>query len=55
MHRLHRRLATAYSGADFIFLWELMARPVVMDGRNALDGTLLAGLGFTYEGVGRKP
>ena len=32
----------------------LMARPIVIDGRNALDGEALEGLGFTYEGVGRK-
>jgi UDPglucose 6-dehydrogenase len=32
----------------------LMAQPIVIDGRNALDGDALEGLGFTYEGVGRK-
>ena len=32
----------------------LMAQPLVIDGRNALDGEALAALGFTYEGVGRK-
>jgi UDPglucose 6-dehydrogenase len=32
----------------------LMAQPIVIDGRNALDGEALEGLGFTYEGVGRK-
>jgi UDPglucose 6-dehydrogenase len=32
-----------------------MARPIVIDGRNALDGPTLTRLGFTYEGVGRKP
>jgi hypothetical protein len=31
-----------------------MAQPLVIDGRNALDGEALAALGFTYEGVGRK-
>ena len=31
-----------------------MARPVVIDGRNALDGADLMGLGFTYEGVGTR-
>jgi UDPglucose 6-dehydrogenase len=34
---------------------DVMARPLVIDGRNALDGAALASLGFTYEGVGRKP
>jgi UDPglucose 6-dehydrogenase len=40
---------------DWAAARELMARPVVIDGRNALDGALLTGLGFAYEGVGRKP
>lgn len=30
----------------------VMARPIVIDGRNVLDGVLLEGLGFIYEGVG---
>jgi len=33
---------------------EVMARPIVIDGRNALDGQTLAGLGFIYDGIGRK-
>jgi UDPglucose 6-dehydrogenase len=32
-----------------------MARPIVIDGRNALDGHELEKLGFTYEGVGKRP
>jgi hypothetical protein len=32
----------------------MMTHPVVIDGRNALDGAALVGLGFTYEGVGRR-
>jgi UDPglucose 6-dehydrogenase len=32
-----------------------MANPVVIDGRNALDGQRLESLGFVYEGVGKKP
>ena len=31
-----------------------MTQPVVIDGRNALDGAALAGLGFTYEGMGTR-
>ena len=31
-----------------------MAQPIVIDGRNALDGAALAGMGFTYEGVGTR-
>jgi len=38
---------------DWAAVRGLMARPVVIDGRNALDGAALAGLGFVYEGVGR--
>jgi UDPglucose 6-dehydrogenase len=30
-----------------------MSHPIVVDGRNFLDGDLLRGAGFTYEGVGR--
>jgi UDPglucose 6-dehydrogenase len=33
---------------------DAMARPVIIDGRNALDGQTLEKLGFIYEGVGRK-
>ena len=33
---------------------QVMARPVVIDGRNALDGAALVGLGFVYEGVGTR-
>jgi UDPglucose 6-dehydrogenase len=32
-----------------------MARPVVIDGRNALDADELVQLGFIYEGVGTQP
>ncbi|MBU2604231.1 MAG: UDP-glucose/GDP-mannose dehydrogenase family protein [Actinobacteria bacterium] len=43
--------------AEFVHLdWagakDLMRRPLLIDGRNALDGETLVGLGFTYEGVG---
>jgi UDPglucose 6-dehydrogenase len=32
-----------------------MSRPVVIDGRNALDPELMAVAGYTYEGIGRLP
>ena len=32
-----------------------MARPVLIDGRNALDPDRMSARGFTYEGVGRMP
>ncbi len=31
-----------------------MANPLLVDGRNFLDGDLLRGAGFTYEGIGRS-
>jgi UDPglucose 6-dehydrogenase len=39
---------------DWASVRGLMARPIVIDGRNALDKPALIRLGFTYEGVGRK-
>ncbi len=44
---------------EFLALdWEavkkIVARPVIIDGRNALDGPALLSLGFTYEGVGTR-
>ena len=43
--------------AEFLELdWEqaktTMAQPIVIDGRNALDGRALVGMGFVYEGMG---
>ena len=39
---------------DFARVKELMARPVVFDGRNIWNPHRLAGLGFAYYGVGRQ-
>jgi UDPglucose 6-dehydrogenase len=39
---------------DWTAVRGMMAHPVVIDGRNALDGAALIDLGFTYEGVGRR-
>jgi UDPglucose 6-dehydrogenase len=59
---------TALSGADAAVLvteWDqivtldwkrmaaVMARPVMIDGRNALDPAAMTALGFVYEGIGR--
>jgi UDPglucose 6-dehydrogenase len=38
---------------DWIAARETMRRPLVVDGRNFLDGDLLKTAGFAYEGVGR--
>lgn len=41
-----------YVEADFDKVKTLLARPVVVDGRNCLDKAALDGKGFTYTGVG---
>jgi UDPglucose 6-dehydrogenase len=43
--------------AEFLHLdWakvkDLMRRPLIIDGRNALDGETLTRMGFVYEGIG---
>jgi UDPglucose 6-dehydrogenase len=38
---------------DWAAAHETMRQPLVVDGRNFLDGDLLERAGFTYEGVGR--
>ena len=43
-----------FLGLDWAAVKELMSRPIVIDGRNALDGASLAAMGFIYEGVGTK-
>lgn len=43
-----------FIGLDWARVKQVMARPIVIDGRNALDGASLAELGFTYEGVGTR-
>jgi UDPglucose 6-dehydrogenase len=40
---------------DWPLIKREMAHPIVIDGRNALDGRELRRLGFVYEGVGRRP
>jgi UDPglucose 6-dehydrogenase len=39
---------------DWAKVKEEMARPLIIDGRNALDAKALADLGFTHEGVGTR-
>src|SRR2546421_420465 len=39
---------------DFARVKQLMANPVVFDGRNIWNPQRLAELGFTYHGVGRR-
>jgi UDPglucose 6-dehydrogenase len=40
---------------DWAAAAETMARPLLVDGRNFLDPEALAGAGFEYEGIGRRP
>ena len=42
-----------FRGADFRRLKDVMAQPVVFDGRNIWDPDTLRGLGFTYQCIGR--
>jgi UDPglucose 6-dehydrogenase len=44
-----------FDALDWQTLKEHMSRPIVIDGRNALDGVRLRQLGFVYEGVGTGP
>jgi UDPglucose 6-dehydrogenase len=39
---------------DWAAAKQRMARPIVIDGRNALDGDALVRLGFAYEGMGTR-
>jgi UDPglucose 6-dehydrogenase len=39
---------------DFAKIKELMRRPAIFDGRNIYDPQVLRGLGFHYEGIGRR-
>ena len=41
-----------YQSPDFERLQEIMARPLIIDGRNIWSTYLLKDMGFTYEGVG---
>jgi UDPglucose 6-dehydrogenase len=49
-------LATAWShfqSLDFAALRALVRRPLILDGRNALDGKAVTDAGFIYVGIGR--
>ncbi len=39
---------------DWVAAKQRMAQPIVIDGRNALDGEALVRLGFAYEGIGTR-
>ncbi len=43
----------AYRSPDFERLQSIMATPAVFDGRNQWDRSLLEGMGFHYDGIGR--
>lgn len=42
-----------YWSPDYDQMLSLMRRPVIIDGRNILDKTLMESMGFTYYGIGR--
>jgi UDPglucose 6-dehydrogenase len=42
-----------YRNPDFPRIKQLLARPLIVDGRNLYDPDKLAGLGFTYDSIGR--
>jgi UDPglucose 6-dehydrogenase len=46
---------TQFRSPDFAAIKSRLRRPAVFDGRNLYDPALLAGLGFHYQGIGRKP
>jgi UDPglucose 6-dehydrogenase len=39
---------------DWAKVREIMRRPILVDGRNALDAAALVNLGFSYEGIGTR-
>jgi UDPglucose 6-dehydrogenase len=43
-----------YRNPDFAKIKQLLARPLIVDGRNLYDPERLAGLGFTYDSIGRR-
>jgi UDPglucose 6-dehydrogenase len=44
-----------YRNPDFERMKRLMKQPLIVDGRNLYDPQRLARLGFTYDGIGRRP
>jgi len=43
-----------YRNPDFDRIKQLLARPLIVDGRNLYDPERLARLGFTYDSIGRR-
>jgi len=43
-----------YRNPDFERIKRLLTRPLIVDGRNLYDPERLAGLGFTYDSIGRR-
>jgi UDPglucose 6-dehydrogenase len=42
-----------FAELDWAGLRERMATPLIVDGRNFLDGEMLRAAGFEFEGIGR--
>ena len=43
-----------YRNPDFTRMKQLLARPLIVDGRNLYEPDKLARLGFTYDTIGRR-
>jgi UDPglucose 6-dehydrogenase len=43
-----------YRNPDFDRMRRLLARPLIVDGRNLYDPEKLSRLGFTYDSIGRR-
>jgi UDPglucose 6-dehydrogenase len=42
-----------FKSLDMVRIREALARPIIIDGRNIYEPSLLSSLGFTYRGMGR--
>jgi UDPglucose 6-dehydrogenase len=43
-----------FRNPDFEVIYRLLRQPVIFDGRNLYELKAVAGLGFTYYGIGRE-
>ena len=43
-----------YRNPDFDRIKQLLARPLIIDGRNLYEPERMAALGFEYHGIGRR-
>lgn len=43
-----------FKNLDWLQIYSLVSKPIIVDGRNLLDAKMVREIGFTYEGVGRR-